>query len=51
MTTVLSEARTGLATELNDLFGELFGGPLPIRIRAWDGSETGPAGAPALVLR
>jgi cyclopropane-fatty-acyl-phospholipid synthase len=51
MTTVLSEARTGLARELNDLFGELFGGPLPIRIRAWDGSETGPAGAPALVLR
>ncbi|WP_327290825.1 cyclopropane-fatty-acyl-phospholipid synthase family protein [Streptomyces sp. NBC_01198] len=25
--------------------------PLPLRVRAWDGSEAGPAGAPVLVLR
>lgn len=31
-------ARTGLAA-------------LPVRVRAWDGSEAGPAGAPAVVLR
>jgi cyclopropane-fatty-acyl-phospholipid synthase len=24
---------------------------LPVRVRAWDGSETGPAGAPVIVLR
>jgi cyclopropane-fatty-acyl-phospholipid synthase len=28
----------------------VLGGPLPVRIRAWDGSETGPAGAPVLVV-
>jgi len=26
-------------------------GPLPVRLRAWDGSEGGPADAPAVVLR
>ena len=26
-------------------------GDLPVRIRAWDGSEAGPAGAPVVVLR
>src|SRR5690349_12739190 len=29
----------------------LFGGELPVRLRAWDGSEHGPAGAPVVVLR
>ena len=29
----------------------LFGGALPIRIRAWDGSEVGPADAPAVLIR
>lgn len=28
----------------------VLGGPLPIRIRAWDGSETGPPEAPTLVV-
>lgn len=28
----------------------VLGGPLPVRIRAWDGSETGPASAPTLVV-
>jgi cyclopropane-fatty-acyl-phospholipid synthase len=27
------------------------GVPLPVRVRAWDGSESGPAGPPVLVLR
>ncbi|MEU4897469.1 cyclopropane-fatty-acyl-phospholipid synthase family protein [Streptomyces sp. NPDC044780] len=30
---------------------EVLGAPLPIRIRAWDHSETGPPGAPTLVVR
>ena len=28
------------------LIEQLFGGELPLRVRAWDGSEAGPAGAP-----
>ncbi|MFD6890636.1 SAM-dependent methyltransferase, partial [Streptomyces sp. NPDC059957] len=28
----------------------LLGAPLPVRIRAWDGSEAGPLGGPVLVL-
>ncbi|MFC4884024.1 class I SAM-dependent methyltransferase [Streptomyces beijiangensis] len=27
------------------------GGPLPLRVRAWDGSETGPKDAPTVVVR
>lgn len=29
-----------------DLLGHFFDGPLPVRLRAWDGSEAGPADAP-----
>ncbi|MEU5715513.1 cyclopropane-fatty-acyl-phospholipid synthase family protein [Streptomyces sp. NPDC020403] len=39
------------ASRLTALAEELLGEPLPVRIRAWDGSEAGPPGAPALVLR
>ncbi|MFJ7130280.1 class I SAM-dependent methyltransferase [Streptomyces sp. NPDC098101] len=39
------------ASRLTTLAGELLGGPLPVRLRAWDGSEAGPADAPVLVLR
>ncbi|MFF4650595.1 class I SAM-dependent methyltransferase [Streptomyces sp. NPDC001380] len=42
---------TGAAGRLAPLLEELLGGALPIRIRAWDGSEAGPADAPAVVLR
>ena len=28
----------------------MLGGPLPIRLRAWDGSEAGPVGAPTLII-
>jgi len=36
---------------LEPLLEALFGGEPPVRIRAWDGSETGPAGGPVLILR
>ncbi|MGP3984137.1 class I SAM-dependent methyltransferase [Streptomyces sp. KR80] len=39
------------ARRLTALAEELLGAPLPVRIRAWDGSEAGPPGAPALVVR
>ncbi|MFF1641255.1 class I SAM-dependent methyltransferase [Streptomyces sp. NPDC058246] len=39
------------APRLKSLVEQLVGAPLPVRIRAWDGSEAGPPGAPALVVR
>jgi cyclopropane-fatty-acyl-phospholipid synthase len=39
------------ALRLTTLAEELLGAPLPVRIRAWDGSEAGPPGAPTLVVR
>ncbi len=39
------------ADRLADLLGHFFDGPLPVRLRAWDGSEAGPADAPLVVLR
>ena len=39
-----------VAAELAGVVEPLFGGPLPIRLRAWDGSEAGPADAPAVAL-
>lgn len=39
------------ASRLTALAEELLGEPLLVRIRAWDGSESGPPGAPVLVLR
>jgi cyclopropane-fatty-acyl-phospholipid synthase len=39
------------APALAALVEPLFGGELPVRLRAWDGSEHGPAGAPVVVLR
>lgn len=39
------------ARRLAALAEEVLGAPLPIRIRAWDHSETGPPHAPVLVLR
>jgi cyclopropane-fatty-acyl-phospholipid synthase len=32
------------------VLGHLLGGEFPLRVRAWDGSEAGPAGAPATVV-
>ena len=39
------------ASRLKSLVEQLLGVPLPVRIRAWDGSEAGPPGGPTLVVR
>ncbi|MEU0388931.1 cyclopropane-fatty-acyl-phospholipid synthase family protein [Streptomyces chartreusis] len=39
------------ASRLQGFFAQLVGTPLPVRIRAWDGSQAGPPGAPTLVVR
>ncbi|MFI6639233.1 class I SAM-dependent methyltransferase [Streptomyces sp. NPDC050504] len=39
------------AQRLSALAEEILDGPLPVRIRAWDGSEAGPPGTPVLVVR
>ncbi|MBM4795510.1 class I SAM-dependent methyltransferase [Streptomyces sioyaensis] len=39
------------AGRLTELAEEVLGAPLPVRIRAWDRSESGPPGAPTLVIR
>jgi cyclopropane-fatty-acyl-phospholipid synthase len=42
----------GVAGRLAEEAGRLLGGPLPLRLRAWDGSEAGPPGeGPVVVLR
>ncbi|WP_328748009.1 class I SAM-dependent methyltransferase [Streptomyces sp. NBC_00285] len=40
-----------VAQRLRELFEKLLGVPLPVRVRAWDGSEAGPPNAPVLVVR
>ncbi|MEU0003182.1 cyclopropane-fatty-acyl-phospholipid synthase family protein [Streptomyces sp. NPDC006314] len=39
------------ASRLTSVAEQLLGEPLPVRIRAWDGSRSGPPGAPTLVVR
>ncbi|GGV38426.1 SAM-dependent methyltransferase [Streptomyces spectabilis] len=39
------------ASRLKNIAEQVLGARLPVRIRAWDGSETGPPGAPVLVVR
>ncbi|AJE83535.1 MULTISPECIES: SAM-dependent methyltransferase [Streptomyces] len=41
----------GAAPRLGALVEKALGGPLPVRLRAWDGSEYGPGGGPLVVLR
>jgi cyclopropane-fatty-acyl-phospholipid synthase len=41
---------TGVATRLAEAVRPFVGGDLPVRLRAWDGSEAGPADAPLVVL-
>ncbi len=43
--------RHGAAHRIAALVEDALGGPLPVRLRAWDGSETGPAGGPVVVVR
>ncbi|MER5181747.1 cyclopropane-fatty-acyl-phospholipid synthase family protein [Streptomyces sp. NPDC002896] len=38
------------ALRLKTFAEQLLGTPLPVRVRAWDGSEAGPPGAPVLVV-
>ncbi|MGB0099890.1 MAG: SAM-dependent methyltransferase, partial [Nocardioides sp.] len=40
-----------VAGELAEAVGPFVGGDLPVRLRAWDGSEAGPPDAPLVVLR
>ncbi|MFG2650840.1 class I SAM-dependent methyltransferase [Streptomyces sp. NPDC048436] len=39
------------ALRLKSLAEQLLGAPLPVRLRAWDGSEAGPPDGPTLVVR
>lgn len=39
------------ASRLTSLAEQLLGAPLPVGVRAWDGSQAGPPGAPVLVFR
>jgi cyclopropane-fatty-acyl-phospholipid synthase len=48
---VRARPRAGAAGLLLPVAEQLFRGEPPVRIRAWDGSEAGPACAPVLVLR
>ncbi len=40
-----------VADQLSALARDVLGGELPVRLRAWDGSEAGPQDAPLVVLR
>ena len=42
---------TDVAGRLAQLVREIAGVELPVRVRAWDGSEAGPADGPVLILR
>ncbi|MGH3342551.1 MAG: class I SAM-dependent methyltransferase [Carbonactinosporaceae bacterium] len=42
---------TGVAERIVPLLDRMLGSDLPLRIRAWDGSESGAAGAPTLIVR
>ena len=41
----------GVATRLAEALRPFVGGDLPLRLRAWDGSEAGPVDGPVVVLR
>lgn len=47
----LVKPRHGAATTIRKLAGQLLGMPLPVGVRAWDGSEAGPQEGPRVVLR
>ena len=46
-----SSATGGVAERLAESVRPFVGGDLPVRLRAWDGSEAGPADAPLVELR
>jgi cyclopropane-fatty-acyl-phospholipid synthase len=41
----------GVAHQLLDVVAPMFGGEVPVRVKAWDGSVGGPADAPAVEIR
>lgn len=47
----MSMGATGVADELHGLLTDAAGPNVPIRLRAWDGSEAGPSDAPVLEIR
>ncbi|MFB6550599.1 class I SAM-dependent methyltransferase [Streptomyces sp. NPDC056405] len=49
--TTARTTRPGAAHRLAALVEDALGGPLPVRLRAWDGTETGPADGPVVVVR
>ncbi|MFE6485086.1 class I SAM-dependent methyltransferase [Streptomyces sp. NPDC057757] len=49
--TITTRSGQGAAHRLAALVGTALGGPLPVRLRAWDGSEAGPAEGPVVVVR
>ena len=51
MTAPTMTAGTGAAGVIADLVRARAGFDLPVRLRAWDGSEAGPEDAPVLILR
>ena len=44
-------AADAIAPKLTALLENLLQTPIPVRVRAWDGSEAGPTGTPVLVVR
>ncbi|GAA2651332.1 SAM-dependent methyltransferase [Paractinoplanes durhamensis] len=48
--TIITPHRT-TATKLAELLEAVLQVPIPVRIRAWDGSTAGPADAPTLIIR
>ena len=45
-----SRPASGVAGQVESALRPLLGGPLPVRLRTWDGSEAGPADAPLVEL-
>lgn len=39
------------AQRLATLLEDVMGAPMPVRLRAWDGTESGPPGAPVVIIR
>ncbi|MFC9292161.1 class I SAM-dependent methyltransferase [Streptomyces sp. NPDC057052] len=47
----MTTSRSGAARRIADLAETMTGGPLPVRLRTWDGAEAGPPGGPVVVVR
>ncbi|MFD6277395.1 class I SAM-dependent methyltransferase [Streptomyces sp. NPDC060209] len=51
MNTLADTPGTGAAQRIAPVIEQFLGGPPPVRIRMWDGSETGPEDAPTVHVR